>query len=357
MKTRKRPSLDNSGMKRKTSVGRRAVYIGIAMVLIPVAGCGFAGGPRARSGHLPTNTSGIHFPDPNHLGQHAYGLYFNTEASGIVYTCKGGHIDIDHVRGSADNVRNLVERIRQTLSKERKGFSFTLTGEMAAHKVSFTYPEDWERRPDKDAIIDQIAYDTAAYLSFSAMTWHEIQTWFGVHFAFIEPEFNSAFSWDDVYSNLVGVRIGVEAMKDTEHGFDKAMTLGIYRHLKELGVQPRSTAIAASDKVRGQWYSGNFIPDMKMRNFDIGLDGYVTPTLVPGLDECKDPPLTLPAPSLATLEKYGFSMTYEIKPNVLEQGRIFKAAGSNRIFPEKHYPILIEYMKKESLKRGYKYDE
>jgi hypothetical protein len=50
-------------------------------------------------------------------------------------------------------------------------------------------------------------------------------------------------------------------------------------------------------------------------------------------------------------------MTYEIKPNVLEQGRIFKAAGSKKIFPEKHLPILIEYMKKEAIKRGYKYDE
>jgi hypothetical protein len=327
------------------------------MVLIPVAGCGFAGGPRARSGHLPTYTSGIHFPDPNRLGQHSYGLYFNTEASGIVYTCKGGHIDIDHVRGSADNVRNLVEKIRRTLSKERKGFSFTLTGEMAAHKVRFTYPDDWERRPDKDAIIDQVAYDTAAYLSFSAMTWHEIQTWFGVHFAFIEPEFNSAFSWEDVYSNLIGVWLGVEAVKDTEHNFDKAVTMAIYRRLRELGVQPKRTAIAASDKVRGRWYTGGFVPDMKMRNFDIGLDGYLTPTLVPGLADCNDEPLKLAAPTLDTLKRYGFIMTYEIKPYVLEQGRIFSAAGSKRIFPEEHFPILIEYMKKDAIRRGYKYDE
>jgi hypothetical protein len=96
---------------------------------------------------------------------------------------------------------------------------------------------------------------------------------------------------------------------------------------------------------------------MKMRNFDIGLDGYVTPTLVPGVAGCDGQPLTLPAPTMDTLKRYGFSMTHQIMPNVLPQGRIFKAAGSKKIFPAEHYPILIEYMKKESLEKGYKYDE
>ena len=48
-------------------------------------------------------------------------------------------------------------------------------------------------------------------------------------------------------------------------------------------------------------------------------------------------------------------MTYQIKPNVLEQGRIYKAAGSKKIFPEVHFPVLIEYMKKEATKRGDKF--
>ena len=35
------------------------------------------------------------------------------------------------------------------------------------------------------------------------------------------------------------------------------------------------------------------------------------------------------------LKEYGFSIIYEIKPNVLEQDRIFNAAGEKRIYPEK----------------------
>lgn len=348
---------NNSTMNKKVSVARHAAYTAIVMSMIIGAGCSL-GGPRARIGHLSTGTFGIVFPDPNNLGRHSYGLLSFGEGSGIVYTCKGGHIDLDHIRGNADATHFLIKKIRSTLSKNKKGFSFNLAGETSTHVIRFTYPDDWDRQMDTNRIIDEIAYDTAPYVAFNATTWHEILTWFGVHFALAEPEFNSAFSWEDNYSNLVGVQLGVEATKNTEHDYDKAMTIAIYKRLKELGVQPRSTAIAASDKVRGQWYTGNLVPDVKMRNFDIGLDGMITPTLVPEINDCDGKPLSLPVPTLDTLRRYGFAMTYEIKPNViLEQGRIFKAAGSKRIFPKEHFPILIEYMKKDAIRRGYKYDE
>lgn len=56
-----------------------------------------------------------------------------------------------------------------------------------------------------------------------------------------------------------------------------------------------------------------------------------------------------------TLSRYGFSMTYEIKANdLLVQDRIFKAAGSKRIFPKQHFPAIIEQMKKDATKRGYR---
>ena len=346
-------------MKRKTVVVFRGIFIAVAMALMAVAGCSLRG-PRARIGHLSTATFGIAFPDPNRLGKHSYGWLSFSEAGGIVYTCKAGHIDLDHIRGNADATRFLIKKIRKTLSKNKKDFSFNLAGEMSTHVIRFTYPDNWDGQTDKDEIIYEIAYDTATYVAFNATTWHEILTWFGVHFALIEPEFNSAFSWEDNYSNLLGARIGVEAVKDTEHSFDEAMTTAIYRRLKELDVQPKSTAIAASDKVRGRWYTGNFVPDVKMRNFDIGLDGSITPTRVPNVEGCdsNEPARTLPVPTKETLKHFGFSMTHQIKPNViLEQGRIFEAAGSKKIFVEKHYPILIEYMKKDAAKRGYQYDE
>ncbi len=329
------------------------IYFQIAILTMTITGCGLPGAPRARMGHLSTATFGIHFPDPNHLGTHGYGFGL-TEVGGILYTCKAGHVDLSHIRGNADITRYLVKKIHNTLSKKNNGFSFTLTGELSSHKIRFTYPKGWEAEPEKGRIIEEIAFSTAPYLSFNATIWHEIQTWFGVHFAGFEPEFNSAFSWEDVYSNLIGTRLGVEAMKDTQHNFDKAMTIAIQRQLKELQVQPSSVAIYASKKVRGQWYTGNFVPDVKMRNFDIGLDGFVTPTLVPGIERCNSKPLPLPVPTLDILKQHGFSMSYEIKPNVFEQGRIFKAAKSKKIMPEKHFPVILEYIKKEAAEKGYK---
>jgi hypothetical protein len=348
---------DNSQDNQTTRRHSMAMYVLIAAGLTVWSGCSFSGGPKARMGYLPTATFNILFSDPNRLGKHTYRAGPSSEVGGIVYTCRGGHIDLDHVRGNADNVRYLTRRIRETLSNGKEGFSFNLTGEMSTHVIGFTYPADWDELPDKDLIIEKIAFDTAPYLSFNATIFHEIQTWFGVHYAFIEPEFNSAFSWEDIYSNLIGVRLGAEAMKDTQHNFDEAMTIALYRQLKELGVQSRTVARNASGKVRGKWYTGNFIPNTKMRNFDIGLDGFVTPTLVPDVNVCDAEPLTLPVPTLDILKHCGFSMTYRIKPNVLEQGRIYKAAGSKKIYPETHFPVILDYMKNQARKKGYLYDE
>jgi hypothetical protein len=338
---------------------KTAACIGLVILLTAGSGCGLTGltGPRARLGYVPTATAGVVFADPNNLGTHA-SVYSPFENSGLVYTCRTGLLDIDHIRGSADLTRHFISKVRQVLSKGQERFTYKLSGETSRHIIEITYPADWNRRIDKERIIDQIAFGTGPYLAFDAMIWHEIMTWFGVHFMGFEPEFNSAFSWEDLYSDLLGTRLAVDAMNDTQHDYDEAMTLALEAVLKELGVQPRDTAIAAAEKVKGTWYTGNFVPDVKMRNFDIGLDGSVTPTLIPGVAGCPDArAVPLPAPTLEQLKHYGFSITHEIKPNVFEQGAIFKAAGSNRIFPEEHYPILLEYMKKDAQRRGYQYAE
>lgn len=332
-------------------------YVGLAIILASISGCSFTGGPRGRAGHLPTATHGIEFPDPEKLGQHSYGVTL-FEVGGIVYTCKAGHIDLGHVRGNADNTRYLAKKIRNAMTNNSKGMSFNITGELSVHKVQLGYPKDWETNPNREQIIEEITYATAPYLSYQATIWHEILTWYGVHFMGFEAEFNSAFSWEDMYSNIVGTQLSVEAMKNLNLSFDKAMTIGLNRRLKLLGVQPREVAIKASEKVRGDWYTGNFIPDTKMRNMDIGLDGFITPLLVPGIEECGNTaPLPIAVPTLEVLRSHGLTMTLQTKPNVLEQGRIYKAAGTKNIYPEKHFPIIMEQIKKEATQKGYKYVE
>ncbi len=331
--------------KPHTRMKKRLVLAVAVGLLLSAAGCT---GPRARLGYIPTATFGVPFPDPEDIGSHSFN-YSPFESGGIVYTCRAGHLDIDHIR---------VEQMRKLLTDRVEQFSFSLAGETSTHWITLTYPDDWDSRPDKAAVIEEIAYTAGPYFVYTATVWHEILTWYGVHFMGIEPEFNSAFSWEDLYSNLLGIHLSLEAQRDPEHGYNKAMTLALERALQRLEVQSGKTAKAASDSVRGQWDTGNLVPDMKMRNFDIGLDGSVTPVLIPDVAACPSPePAPLEVPTLDVLKQFGLTVTYQIKPNVFEQGAIYRDAGEKQIFPEKHFPILLEAMKQQAAEKGYRYTE
>ena len=335
-----------------------AVAIALAVI---VNGCD---APKPRMGCLPTSTPGSRFLNPYNLGAHSYdyrNVFF--EKNGIVYTCRAGHIDITHLRWAADYTRYLVKRTYKTLMKNRAGYSFKSPLELSKQTVQIEYPRYWENLPQKsrERIANEISLEVGPYVAYTALTWHEILTWFGVHFAGIEPEFNSAFSWEDSFSNLLGTRLAVKALQDNRHSYNEAMTLSINRELEKLGIQPRNVAIAAAEKMRGKWFEGNILVDTKKRNFDIGLDGYVTPTLVPELQECEGAaPLSYPVPK-PELYIYKFSIKYEIEPREWEKGEILKAVypdgEGEKIYPEKHFPEIMDYIKKQAMEKGYDYDD
>jgi hypothetical protein len=329
-------------------------------MLISFTGC--LGAPRMRMGCLPTSTPGGSFLEPDGFGAHSYGFAGAPfEGDGIVYTCKAGHVDITHLRWNADYTKYLKDKTKSALMRNKDGFSFRIVMEQSDHIIKFNYPASWEEMPEdeKERIAEEISMSTGPYLAYGATTWHEILTWSGTHYVGFEPEENSAFSWEDSYSNLLGTHIAVEAMQDTENSYDKAMELGIKRHMDELHIQPRKVALAAAEQTRGDWFVGNFIVETKMKNFDIGIDGEVTPTIVPGVQGCRnqEKPLPLKTFNLDVLDKYGFEMTYQIKPNVFEAGKIYKIIGEKKVFPAKHYSMIIEDIKRQADAKGYKYDE
>ncbi len=312
--------------------------------------------PRPRLGNLPTPPPGPRFYDPDSLGEHSY--RFNPfEKNGIVYTCKAGHLDIAHIRSNADHTRYLIKKTHKTLMKKGDGFSFRLTIELSQHKVKFNYPQYWDKlsQKQKENIAEIIAYKVGPYLAYNATLWHEILTWFGVHFMGFEPEFNSSFSWEDIYSNLLGTKLAIEALKDTKHSYNKAMTLAIDRKLKELGVQPKSIAIKATEQMRGEWFNGLLLVDTLRKNMDVGLDdGFVTPVLVPGICEDAEPEL-LAAPTLDILSKYGFSMKYEISPNEWEKDKILRTiypdGAGDKVEPYKHFATLMYHIKRQAIEK------
>jgi len=312
--------------------------------------------PGARLGSYATATLGTHFLDTNSLGKHHFGSSC-FEKNGIVYTCKGGHIDIAHVRIAADNTRYLQDIVRKNLLRDSRNFEFKLKVEPSTYYVTLDYPPNWKKlsKKEKSRIADEVSMELGPYFTYIMTTWHEVLTWFGFKCMAFVPEQPSAFSWEDVYSNVFGIKIGTLALQDKKHSYNNAVTIALEKELKKLGIKSKETARKASGKMRGTWYEGTLIAEMKVRNLDIGIDdGFVTPMLVPGV--CRsDVPEPLPVPKLSKLYTYGFKMTLEVGPRELEKDKVLRIIYPDvspneyprRISPVKHLPAIMDYIKKE----------
>jgi len=348
-------------MHPKKHINGAVAGIGFTLLFL-LSGCNL-NAPRARMGTLPTPPPGPRFLNPDNLGAHSY--YFNPfEKNGIVYACKAGHLDVTHIRWNADWTKYVAEKTYSTLMKKGDGFSYNLQLEVSSHIVSFDYPDNWDTlsQQEKEKIAHEISLHVGPYVAFNTTLWHEILTWFGVHFFGFEEEFNSAFTWEDLYSNALGVKLAVEAMKNNALDYDSALTLALEQKLERLGIQPRSTAVQAAEKMRGQWFEGYLFVDTFRKNMDTGLDdGIISPVLVPGI--CQNPEAEpIQVPDIDILAKYGFSMEYKILPREWEKGKFLKIVYPDKkgkyIYPEKHFPILMEYIKKQAVEKyGYILEE
>ncbi len=317
--------------------------------------------PRIRLSSYATPTVGTTYADPGNLGMHRYSSG-KGEKNGIVYTCRGGHVDIAHLRKGADWTAFLAERTLEQLIRGRGEFSFKFY-EPSKYFVEVTYPDNWEELPDaeRQAIARDVAIRLGQYFAFVGCTWHEILTWFGYKSAPWYPEFPSAFSWEDSYSNLLGTHIAGQVLRTSGSSYDQAMTIALDRELKKLGICSKRTAIEAAKQVRGQWFSGDFLflVDVKGRNLDIGLDdGFITPWLVPSVAECRGAkPLSYPVPDLHFLADYGFSVKLEIEPREFERGKLLKivypdaSSRRKRIEPAVHFAPIMEYIERAARKK------
>ncbi|MHC4756898.1 MAG: DUF4056 domain-containing protein, partial [Planctomycetota bacterium] len=314
--------------------------------VILTAGCQTGDKPRFRQGAYFGPIIGNQFPEPENLGEHRYkGLL---EQNGFIYTCRGGFIDIGHLRESADRTAYISAIVLEKLDKGETDFSFKVI-EPSKYYVSIEYPENWENDPNREKIAKDISVGLGQYFAHTTTVWHEILTWFGFKSTGVFSEYLSSFSWEDVYSDLLGTAIAARALSDHELEYDEAVTVFIDEELERLGAQPASIAKFAVETVEGKWYTGGlyFFANLKKRNFDIGLDdGFITPWLVP--DICAGSvPEPYPVPNSDFLSEYGFSMEFEIKPRELEKAKIFgvldRKENRKHVQPVVDFPVLMEY--------------
>ncbi len=339
--------------------GRIAAKLGLAALLaiclaLP-GGCRRGSGPRMRQGMYFGSMAGIRFLEHDRLGKHQYSKR-RGEKNGLVYTSRGGFLDIGHVREAADRTAYIAGIVHENLEKNETDFSFKVI-EPARYFVTIRFPESWDRVGEerREEIIADISIRLGQYLGQTTLIWHEMVTWFGYTSTAFFSEHISSFSCEDPYSDLLGTHLATFALRDTERSFDDAMTKVLDEELERLGVQPAAVARRAVRKTKGKWYKGGsyFFARVTKRSFDTGADdGFITPWLVPLMDPNSQPE-PCPAPNLDFLADYGFSMELEIEPRERQKNKILATTGkhnpANRITPVIHFPLIMEHIKKEAI--------
>ena len=223
---------------------------------------------------LEVNTLGTHKYNKGSVAFEPRGgkRLLSDEVSGIVYTCRGGFIDVAHVRDNADRTLYLASQIVRLAAT---GGVVPLTGEGARRRVVL---KPLDRGLVRAHGLREVVVSLAEWLSYQAGIWHEITTWYGwASTAFSERP--SAFSPEDLYSNLIGIKIAGAILRRpgaaaTELAYNEAVTAGLREALIDLGPLPQEASRRAFTYVDGIWWdSTKRVPDNQLvrhRNFNLG---------------------------------------------------------------------------------------
>lgn len=308
---------------------------------------------RLRWGAFFGSPFGMHFSDPLNMGEH-HSTFRGGEVNGMLYTCRGGFIDVGHVREAADRTAFVKEFVQCCLLENKTDFSFSVI-EPSKYLVKISYPPDWHNYPleSRKLIANEVSIDIGQHIAHTSLIWHEIITWFGFATVSGFPDKISSFSWEDSYSDALGTKLGAAALRQTDQSYDDAMTRLFDEEMKSLGVQTPQVAKKAANAIKGDWYTGGmyYFVRMNKRNFDVGFDdGMVTPACVPGICEGSSPKLC-EIPKLESLAKYGFGFSVELDPRISEKNKIYSLIGLKKnqlIKPNIHFARVIENLENKS---------
>ncbi len=261
------------------------VVAGAAIALaLSLTGCSGPERPRVRIGSLP-------FPgvftlyaeaDPDDLGSHQYAapLFGGQEVErGTIYTERAGFLDIAHIRMTIDWARYCATVVEPGLIDGRDMIR-VVGPDMTCYDLTIAYPDGWRAslRTEREMHARELSAALGQRLAYLIVTWHEIATWHGYKTTIIVPEDGSAFTYDDVASHAVGVRIAADALADRAADKDERTTELLKAELNRLGVVPVSEMRDRIELAKKKLWRGGFVIK---RQLDIGLEtGAVRPWLV-----------------------------------------------------------------------------
>jgi hypothetical protein len=236
------------------------------------------------------------------IGPHHY-MGDSDEGNGIIYTKRGGFIDMAHLRDQADWTAYLYLLIN--LSKGKDTIEYSMGKEGGEKILKLMVPLNTDSL-DIMILAGRIAYDLSI--------WHEIATGFGESSVPLISERFSSFSIEDAYSNLLGAKLGMKALK-SELPYDEAMTTIISNTMDSLGVvQTEAETYTALEDVRNIWWTREArLPSNKItlkRLIKVYPD--ITPMLVPGWTKDNTPAVKLTVP-YKTIEGQNLTELYQLK--------------------------------------------
>jgi hypothetical protein len=272
------------------------------------------------------------------LGPHGY-LGNTAEGNGIIYTLRGGFIDMAHLRDQADWTAYLYSRV--ILARQIGNLSIRLGREGGSKLLNLTVPTDLNR-DDALKLAGRIAYDLSV--------WHEIATWYGSSTVPFVPERYSSFSIEDPYSNLLGVTLGIEAIK-SGLPYEVAMTHLITEMMETMGaVESENETYRAMEAVRNIWWTrARHLPSRKVLiERQMGVYSCLEPWRVPGWSTGNMPSYDLHVPE-KTSDGKALNCFYELdfKLNYKFPVKEIFASKSNRRATQEDFGQIINHITKD----------
>ncbi|EAN4330388.1 DUF4056 domain-containing protein [Salmonella enterica subsp. enterica serovar Oslo] len=227
---------------------------------------------------LTLDTLGKHHYNDSALGAVKNIVGLSEEKNGLVYTHRGGFIDIAHVRDTADNTFYIFSRILPELGQRWRYFYSEELGVRRVQLQAFTPPSSMPERYTLAAWL-------AGNLAFQLAQWHEIAQWYGFQSVPGFSEEISAFSPEDLYSNLLGARLAINVIllgkAGTVEAYNAAMDGAIRHALLQLGIATETETERKFRELDGDWWnSKRRVPDKFLvlkRNYNLDHDRLPTP--------------------------------------------------------------------------------
>ena len=331
----------------------------VAMAIATVMLSGACRGPQTP----PTRTGALPYPsifytsvDPDDLGEHRFGgLSLQERGRGLIYSERGGLIDLAHVRIIADWTWYYYRHLHAALDAGDAELTLGMN-KGSRMDLTFHYGDDWPTlAADEDAdVVHKLSLAIAKELAWIMGAWHEIATWYGYSRFILGSEEPSAFTHDDTFSHLVGLRVVERAINNRELDYNEAMTQELASELAYWEAVGPDETDAAVQRVRGRWWDER---GAIRRYLELSLDdqpqrAWLVPE-EPGEPGHLGEPYDIPR--LGEIAGRDFSGFYSvsIRPYILQANQIRRAAGieSGPIEPFEHFPAIMESIRVELLER------